>query len=290
MAVIQGVGSPRPDRSHFHMRRVYETGDIEGQIREGWLGRLVEQAAHPSPVCVTPEPLALCSSKRTMPCVVRDLFDLELAEMAVDGIGSETWMELLAGAHTGNPLSAHERRNRQAALDFSRRMSELPRRPELLPSTLSQRLDTIATMIELDLGPRVYTSMLDGFDTHAAQAYSHAVLLQEFAEAVAGFFTRLEKSGNDRGVLLVVWSEFGRRVAENASGGTDHGLAGPAFAFGPSVAGGMYGPDPDLADLDGGDLRPGIDLRQIAADVALHLGLDLAAVLGPGIQPVGFLA
>ena len=288
MAVMQSVGTPRPDRSHFFTRRVWETGDPQGQTRDGWIGRLLEQGSNPSPVCVAEEPLALCSSRGTMPCVVRDLFDLEFASQAVTTIGIENWIDLLAESPFDGQLSGMERRARCAAIDLSRRMSELPNEPRPEPSTLVQRLDTIAAMIELDLGPRVYAAMLNGFDTHVAQPYRHAVLLQEFAEAVAAFFARLERSGNDGGVLLVAWSEFGRRDAENGGGGTDHGLAGPAFAFGPQVQGGMYGPTPDLSDLDGGDLRARLDLRRLAADVAEHLDLDLAPVLGPGIKPVGF--
>lgn len=285
MAVIQCVGSPRPDRSHFFTRRVWETGDPTGSTRDGWLARLIEQRSQEAPVCVGDEPLRLCASERVTPCVVRDLTDLELARQVTDVFGIETWLEVLEGAGLDEARAAYV-----VALRRSQRMPKIPADTAGRPPSLRERLDTIATMIELGIDTGAYATMLDGFDLHTMQAYRHAVLLQEFAEAVASFFARLERSGHDRGVLLVASSEFGRRVAENGASGTDHGLAGPAFAFGPEVAGGLYGPAPDLSDLDEGDLRARIDLRRLAADVAEHLDLDLARVLGQRFEPVGFRA
>jgi uncharacterized protein (DUF1501 family) len=290
MAVVQSVGCPRPDRSHFFTRRVWATGDPQERTLEGWLGRLLEQGPDGWPVCVTREPLPLCTSARVTPCVVQDLSDLELAGEVLDQVGPETLLELLSSATHGSTPYDSFRHASMAALESSRRMAGLSRASTRISSTLRERLDTIAALIELGIGGPVYAAMLEGFDTHASQMYRHAGLVLEFAEAVAAFFERLERSGCDGQVLLVAWSEFGRRVAENGAGGTDHGLAGPAFAFGPGVAGGLYGPDPDLSDLDEGDMRVRVDLRRLAADVAAHLDLDLAAVLGPGFRPVGFVS
>src|SRR5262249_32072561 len=122
---------------------------------------------------------------------------------------------------------------------------------------------------------------LDGFDTHANQLGTHDGLLREVGDSLRSFLDDLGKSGDAGRVLVLVFSEFGRRLAENASGGTDHGTAAPVFLLGESVQAGVHGPYPNLQDLDDGDPRYAIDFRRIYATVLDQwVGCSSAKVLG----------
>ncbi|NNF58016.1 MAG: DUF1501 domain-containing protein, partial [Rhodothermaceae bacterium] len=148
-------------------------------------------------------------------------------------------------------------------------------------------------LIKGDLGARIYVVNLGGFDTHAGQANSHAGNLLQLAGAVAAFQEDLGARSAD--VLTMTFSEFGRRVEENGSNGTDHGTAAPLFLFGQSVAGGLYGTGPDLVDLDGsGNLRYSTDFRSIYKTILNRwFGLPQAqadAILGGTFSMLDFVA
>ena len=126
-------------------------------------------------------------------------------------------------------------------------------------------LSTAANIIEMGIGTRVLTVGVSGFDTHANQADTHQALLQDVGDGLEQFFAALEASGDLDRVMLVTTSEFGRRVAENGSLGTDHGNGGLQFAFGPSVAGGVVHGGYDLGALDNGDVPLAVDTRRCTA-------------------------
>jgi uncharacterized protein (DUF1501 family) len=139
----------------------------------------------------------------------------------------------------------------------------------------------IARMIGIELGARVYFTSLDGFDTHADQRQQHDDLLAELAGALSGFFDMLQSYDCDDRVAVVTFSEFGRRVAENDSRGTDHGAASAMLLAGPVVTGTVVGRTPSLSDLDDGDIRFHTDFRQVYATVLEDwLGCDSKGVLG----------
>ena len=117
------------------------------------------------------------------------------------------------------------------------------------------------------MGTKVYYLTLDGFDTHSEQEGAHASLLRKWSGAVDAFLRDLESQGSLNRVLLMCFSEFGRRVQENASAGTDHGAAAPAFLIGDPVQGGIHGRQPSLTDLQQGDLKHHTDFRQLYATV-----------------------
>ncbi len=154
-------------------------------------------------------------------------------------------------------------------------------------------LAAVARLIKGGLGSRIYVVQLGSFDTHVGQAATHQTLLGQLGSAVAAFYQDL---GTNAGrVLTMTFSEFGRRVAQNGSAGTDHGTAAPLFAFGPGVSGGFYGSGPNLADLDGsGNLRHSTDFRSTYADaLGPWFGLDpgvVSGVLGGTFAPTGFTA
>lgn len=132
---------------------------------------------------------------------------------------------------------------------------------------LNRTLSTVAGLIRADLATRIYYVSAGGFDTHANQAGQHDTLLGGIAEELEDFQVALRADGTDGRVMTMVFSEFGRRVAENNSGGTDHGTAAPMFLMGERVRPGLYGEAPNLLDLDGGDLKHSTDFRRVYATV-----------------------
>jgi uncharacterized protein (DUF1501 family) len=155
------------------------------------------------------------------------------------------------------------------------------------PKNLSPKLNVIAQLIAKGLGARVFYLSLDGFDTHSGQKQDHATLLAELSNSVAGFFEQLKQTGNDKRVVLLTFSEFGRRVQENGSGGTDHGAASCLFIAGPSVKAGVVGAHPSLKDLDSGDLKHHTDFRRVYSTLLDGwLGCDSKAVLGEKFEPL----
>jgi uncharacterized protein (DUF1501 family) len=148
-------------------------------------------------------------------------------------------------------------------------------------SALAQRLQLIARLIKAGLTTSIYYTQLDGFDTHANQVYTHDNLLRQVGDGLRAFFADLGQAREAKRVLVLVFSEFGRRLAENASGGTDHGTAAPVFLLGPGVQPGVHGPYPDLYDLQDGDPKHALDFRRVYATVLDRwLGYPSARVLG----------
>lgn len=151
---------------------------------------------------------------------------------------------------------------------------------------LTQKLQLVAGLIARGFATRLFYVSLEGFDTHASQGPVHGGLLADLANSVAGFFQALKATGNDRRVRLMTFSEFGRRVRENGSRGTDHGAASCLFVAGPSVKGGVVGKHPSLSNLDD-DLRFHTDFRRVYATLLDGwLGCDSTAVLGGRWDPV----
>jgi hypothetical protein len=156
---------------------------------------------------------------------------------------------------------------------------------------LGQRLRLVAQLIEAGLGTSIYYTQLGGFDTHANQQGTHFGLLRELGDALQAFLDDLNASGDAKRVLVLVFSEFGRRLTENASGGTDHGTAAPVFLLGGGVRPGLHGPCPNLADLADGDPKHAIDFRQVYATVLDGwLACPSQAVLGEKFRPLSVLA
>jgi uncharacterized protein (DUF1501 family) len=148
----------------------------------------------------------------------------------------------------------------------------------------------IAQMIAGRLPTKVYYAHMTGFDTHAGQQGVHDALLEQLSTGVDAFYRDLEAQGNADRVLVLAFSEFGRRVAENGSAGTDHGTAAPMFVFGKHVRPGIHGRQPSLTDLVDGDLKHGIDFRSVYATVLDRwLGADPVKILGAEFERVPFL-
>ena len=155
---------------------------------------------------------------------------------------------------------------------------------------LATQLRMVAAAVRAGVPTRVYTVALGGFDTHAGERETQQRLLQTFDEAVTAFLREMAADRYGRNVVVLAYSEFGRRVAANASQGTDHGTAGPVFVAGAAVKGSFYGDEPSLTDLDNGDLKPTTDFRDIYYELLSQtLKSDPTPSVGPGRRSLGFL-
>jgi uncharacterized protein (DUF1501 family) len=196
-----------------------------------------------------------------------------------------------APRESDDELVAFLQRGTLSALESSRRVQESVHRyktdVKYPDSGLARRLKTVAQLVDAGLNTRIYYLDLDGFDTHASQAAAHASLLAELSGAVGAFVEDLHKHGHGERVALMTFSEFGRRVKENASQGTDHGAAAPMFVAGGKVKSGLLGRHPSMTDLDEGDLKFTTDFRAVYAGLLEHwLGVDSQPVLGQKFEPV----
>jgi uncharacterized protein (DUF1501 family) len=155
---------------------------------------------------------------------------------------------------------------------------------------LSTKLDVVSKCIKAGLPTRVYMVSLGGFDTHADEMAPQRKLLEIVDQALAPFLRDMSANKYGKNVVVMVYSEFGRRVAANASQGTDHGTAGPVFVAGVPVKGGFYGEEPSLTDLDDGDLKGSMDFRDIYHELLVKtVGTDPEPAVGPNRRDVGFL-
>ncbi len=301
LAILQGVGYPNPDRSHFRSMEIWETARTEqGALETGWLGRVLDE--HPvGPGGDLPAlnigtralPIAFRSKRTEVPSLDSlEQYRLRLAGDDARKRAEREGLDNVARVDRGDdPLLGFLRRSTLAAYDSSKRLDQLSAGSEdasKYPNYgLARRLELIARIIKAGFGTKIYYTSLDGFDTHANQFGSHAALLNELADSLAAFHADLAEAGQADRVALLAFSEFGRRVAENASGGTDHGAAAPVFVVGPVAQAGLIGAHPSLEDLDDGDLKYHTDFRRIyAALLESWLGLPAAPIIGEGFLPL----
>ena len=296
LAVVQGVGYPNPNRSHFEAMDIWQSADLKGTIPTGWLGRAAVETDNRSggvPILhigPTGLPRAVTGAPGGGAVTVNSAnsFRLELGGGKADQQKARRrLLEDLAKpankAGEDDLVSFVERRQVQT-LTAVEQLRELLEGPNAVPrqgTGLGQKLQLIAGLIAKSFGTRIFYMNLDGFDTHYAQSLTHQNLLADLADGISTFFQTLAKTGHDRRVRLMTFSEFGRRLQENGSRGTDHGAASCLFVAGPSMKGGVVGPHPSLADLDSGDLKFHTDFRGIYATLLdSWLGCASKAVLG----------
>ena len=294
LAVVEGVGYPDQSFSHFESMDIWQTAQTGRKDYEGWLGKYLEG--------ITAEQedsfLALVADKRMPRAMVTPNVAVPLVE-SVDAYKlqddprnawnrqarTEALLQLYAsvpdatrfGALLDNTVHAAQR----SSAAVQRAHVRYEPAVEYGESALAQGLRLVAEAIDAELGLRVGHVRIGGFDTHAAQPDMHANLLAETADAMLAFYRDLQAHGHANDVVMMTWSEFGRRVTGNASDGTDHGSAGPMFVAGAPVAGGLYGERPGLASLDKNNLRFTTDFRQVYASVLEGwLGAPAEDVLG----------
>jgi len=298
VAVVQGVGYPNPNRSHFRSTDIWLSGRPDIIEQTGWLGRYLDAEC-----CGEDKPLTAVDSGDTVSTIFwtgHSIVPAISSLTALDFLTDQRFpndrnnqVETLKLLNSGSSGQQYEDFVRQAATDalttsdLLKSVAATYKTTVPYPDTAFARgLQTIARLIQADLGTRIFHITLGGFDTHAAERDHQDPLLKQVAEATQAFMHDLDAIKQAQNVTLMTFSEFGRRVVENASGGTDHGEAAPMFIVGGAVKSGIYGSDPDLVNLDLGDIKYTVDFRQVYSTMLQNvLGADAqmtSAVIGPG--------
>lgn len=302
LAIVEGVGYPQPDRSHFRSMDIWHSAHPQDLYPQtGWIGRSLD-VIHAIPgdsreaACIgmSKQPLA-CIGATALPPTIQKLeeFRLQHAPGTTAGIDSPHWATAIT--LDTNPAShdlAFLRKASQTTVTSARqlgKLSETSATGSYPQSEFARRLRLISQMITAELPTRIYFVSLDGFDTHSQQLPGHAALLRELSEGLTAFLKDLDEQGLTDRVMVTTFSEFGRRVAENGSLGTDHGSASVLFSITPAGKGGVYGRAPSLTDLDDGDPKFTTDFRCVYATL-LDRWLEIPSqkVLGSQFEPVPF--
>ena len=305
VAVVQGVGYPNPNRSHFRSMDIWHSARPDTFERSGWLGRYVSACE--------------CAQDNALPAIsvgdqLNTMFwtDTTLVP-AVASIGAFSFltdtkykndrtfqMQTLQNIYSqaGN-WSAYEGLIRRGTLQALAGSDELQKvaasyqSPVQYPANngLANQLKMVAQVIAGNLGTRLFSVSMGGYDTHANQKPTQDKNLAQLGDALEAFTQDLANMQQQDNVVIMAFSEFGRRVKQNGSGGTDHGTAEPMFIIGNKVQGGLYGTYPSLSDLDNnGDLKFNADFRSVYAGVLKDVvGADPAPILAGSFDPISVM-
>jgi uncharacterized protein (DUF1501 family) len=310
LAIVQGVGYPNPNRSHFDSMAIWHTARTTlDKAAPGWLARAIDRragsdAGGDAPGLhihdAFPLPRALAGGRQVVPSMARlEQFRRRLGmPQGPEAAAQIDALDRLARQDRGEPGSLLQFVERCSLITYasSARLERLQQDrstarvdyPDFYG--LARRLRLIAQLVKAGLSTPIYYTHLDGFDTHAGQLPQHARLLNELGSSLKAFLDDLEKSGDAERVLVLVFSEFGRRLGENGSVGTDHGTAAPVFLLGKPVKAGLHGAYPDLTHLEDGDPIHAVDFRRVYATVLDGwLGVAHRDVLGAAFEPMGVL-
>jgi uncharacterized protein (DUF1501 family) len=325
LAVVQGAGYPNPNRSHFRSTEIWQTASDSNKIEKyGWLGRYFDNACSGCDPTVgvtignqTPEaffarkPTGICfnnpQSYRFMsnnhprpgqPDLTEEAYermnDIGVSVPPADENSGGSISSLAAGMpmQGGSVTDFIERTALDAQISSAkvRHIAESVQNQATYPaSQLGNSLKLVAKLIGGGLPTRIYYVSQGGYDTHTNQLATQQRLLKELGDSVHAFVEDMKAQGNLQRVLVMTFSEFGRRVAENANGGTDHGAAAPMFIVGDKVKAGLLGTYPSLApqDLFEGDIKYTVDFRNVYAAVLENwLKTKSAPILGRQFEPL----
>ena len=278
VAIVRGVGYPKPDRSHFTSMAIWQSGTPITKLNSGWLGRWVESQEV--------DPMLAISLGSVLPPLLagdkRSGSALPLGGLVIPtGTFAKDCQKLARAASSDNKLMAAAATSMRTLFSVSNTITPVLKMPapvaDDLPtvnggnaggdSNLAQQLDVVAKLIAAGSPTRVWSVSLGGFDTHANEANAQSQLLSTVSAALSRFASQMKNTSRGKDIVTMVYSEFGRRVKGNASQGTDHGTAGPVFLIGDRVKGGFYGEQPSLSKLINGDLAVTTDFRDIYAAV-----------------------
>jgi uncharacterized protein (DUF1501 family) len=301
VAVVQGVGYPNADHSHFRSSEIWQTAAPDKYMHTGWLGRYLDSANLPEGnlfkgVAISQVlPEAMVSERIDVPTIA----NLNQYGMVADR-DPVSRNAFSAEAHDRSlPFQSPYLGHVMQIEDHAQRGSEeLPRliggykTQAAYPSTpIGRSLALVAQIIGSNIGTRVLYVSHGSFDTHVNQSATQSNLLGQLSDAMSAFYTDLAAHNNDKRVLTMTFSEFGRRIEENGARGTDHGEASPLFLIGGGVKGGVYGTNPDLSNTNMGNVRFTTDFRSVYATVLERwLGRPSAAVLGGSFSTIPVLA
>jgi uncharacterized protein (DUF1501 family) len=289
LAIVRGASYPQPDHSHFRSMDIWQTASPSEPVPTGWIGRWLDATGD--------DPLRAVNIGSVLPpLAVGEKFTAAALSPSETPESSDKFAATMdaLGADDPNDTPAMA-----AVCDAYRatRTTDTTFGP-IKPSgekggkrnSLAGQLSMVAAAIKAAVPTRVYAVQLGGFDTHADERGTQQRLLQTFDEAVTPFLSQMAGDRYGKNVVVLAYSEFGRRVKANASQGTDHGTAGPVFVAGAPVKGGFYGDEPSLTDLDNGDLKPTTDFRDVYHELLSQtLQADPTPSVGTGRRSLGFL-
>lgn len=279
-SIVQGVGYPNPNRSHFTSMDIWHTANTDAQ-GYGWIGKYFDCTCNGTPlpegaVSIGREsPLAMNGAvQKPVSFESAELFrwlgeDLDKEKSLKKPYDTITRAGQLENVDPDSQLGFLTRTALDAQVSSERIRAAVAKRPlvQYPGGQLSRQLQIVGAMIRDGMKTRVYYVSLGGFDTHAAQLGQHANLMRQLGDSLNAFYKDLKEQGNNQRVLTMCFSEFGRRVQANASGGTDHGTAAPMYFVGDMIRPGLLGDHPSLTDLDDGDLKFNVDFRSVYANV-----------------------
>ena len=304
VAVINGIGYPNPNRSHFRSMDIWHTAEPDKVGNDGWLGRVIRDLDPNSENVLTgvnfgrglPRALAMTGVPVASVAVLETYGVLTgITEPAERDQALDVFARMYAPALGTGPVMDYLG---QTGLDALMGADILKKAPETYRSSIEydaspigQNLQGIAKVLLADIGTRVFYTQHSGYDTHANEGPAHPKLWSELSQSISDFYADLMEHDSSDNVLMFVFSEFGRRVRDNGSG-TDHGSGGLALAIGDAVQGGMYGEYPSLkeSNLLEGDLNFGVDFRGVYGTmVERWLGLDAKVVVGGTFEQLAFV-
>lgn len=307
MCIVQGVGYPNPDQSHFRSMDIWHAASTQQNLTEGWLGKTLKSKSFPAFHLAAENeaaPLALSGAPARVP-TLSNLNDFQLKLGGASGKEKNDQKHLIESVAQG----AMDPVKKPDLLDFVRRTAvttyESTNRIKAIgsnyepkvpypTSTFANRLKLAAQLIDAGIGARLFYLSIDGFDTHAAQGGttgSHASLLETVSQGISAFYRDLAERGHGDRVCIMTFSEFGRRAKENGSNGTDHGSAAPMFLVGGKVKAGIVGQHPSLEKIPDGNLVHAIDFRSVyAAVLDKWLGIDPRPIVGADHPPLDLFA
>jgi uncharacterized protein (DUF1501 family) len=301
LAIVQGVGYPNPNLSHFASMNIWETASVQAGIGDGWLGRylnyLDQVGESPNHALegisvgslIAPE----LRSQRMPTAALQNIQSFRLQPLPSSGHGTPVdaenpLLKFYGAFHQASPApygalldtTLTEALTSAKALQTTDTAYQ-PKATYPAKSPIASSLRLVAETLVSGLGVRVAHVTLGGFDNHSNEKPVHDKLLADLDAALGAFLQDIEGHGLADRVLVMTWSEFGRRVAENGSKGTDHGTAAPMFVLGTPVKGGLYGETPTLTSLDRGNLKFTTDFRAVYATVLQgYLKASASDVLG----------
>lgn len=290
LAVVSGVGYERPNRSHFRSIDIWETASDSNQVLEdGWIARVLKDQKRDTRSVADAVVLGGKSSRVVAGNGIKAVAMTDPDRFVRQARGMRS-----SNRRSRNPALAHILSVQSQIDQAAYRLGEIAARTRAVHGAfqgrLGQQLRVAARLILADARIPVIKVSLGGFDTHINQTGRHRNLMRQFGQNLGAFRDALKQGGAWDRVLVMTYSEFGRRVRQNGSGGTDHGTAAPLFMMGGRVRGGLYGAQPSLTNLDAGDMRYAVDYRRAYASAAQEwLELSSArSVLGKH-RPLGLI-
>ncbi len=296
VAVIQSVGYPNPNRSHFKSMDIWQSASPDSSLKYGWIGRAFDQQmsnSSLSPVAgiglSVEKPIALQADHASIPCFA-SLADIQ---SMVGDPDVEKMLRQIQGsdAQQGSSTRVIQQANKSALdamSELKTKLSQFTPKQTYGNDAFGNGFKQIAQIVASSPATRVIYFSTGGFDTHSRQTEQHSKLLKGFSDAIGAFQQEIEAIGKADKVTVVVFSEFGRRAYENGSGGTDHGKAAPMMLIGKNVKGGFHGTVPNLNALDDGDVTFTTDFRQVYATALDNwMGIDSGVVLGGQFSHIG---